>query len=408
MDLELRACQDGDLGAFFDTFGAAFGYDMEGEVREHLARLIGPDRMLCAVDDGEMVGVAGAFRFRLAVPGGELPAAGVTVVGVRPSHRRRGVLTAMMRRQLDDVRRWGEPLAILWASESSIYQRFGYGLATLRARIDIERDRALFRDNPPPVGGVRLVTVEQAAKILPDVYERARQARPGMLDRTATWWKERRLADAQWQREGGGVMFRAVLEVDGRPEAYALYRVHRSWSEAGVPDGWLDVIEAVATSPLATREIWRFLFGVDLVARVKADRLPLDHPLLLMLGEPRRLRLGVLDGIWLRLVDLPSALAGRSYAGAGSLVVDVVDRICPWNSGRWRLTAETNEARVEACPDAADLRLDVGDLGSVYLGGTSFRQLARAGRVEELEPGAIERADALFHSDWAPWCPDDF
>lgn len=408
MDLELRPCRDEDLSAFFDTFGVAFGYDMETEAREHLARAIGPERMLCAVDGAEMVGVAGAFRFRLAVPGGALPAAGVTVVGVRPSHRRRGVLTAMMRRQLDDVRRWGEPLAILWASESSIYQRFGYGLATLRARIDIERDRALFRDTSPPVGRVRMVSVGQAAQILPDVYERARHGRPGMLDRSAFWWKERRLADPQWQRGGGGAMFRVVLDLEQRPEAYALYRVHRSWSEDGVPDGRLEVIEAMATSPPATREIWRFLFGVDLVARVQADRLSADHTLLLMLGEPRRLRLKVSDGIWIRLVDVRGALARRSYAGAGSLVLDVVDQVCPWNAGRWRLAAKPDRAVVESTTEPADLRLDVGDLGAAYLGGVSFRQLLRADRLEESRSGGAARADALFATDAAPWCPDEF
>ena len=407
-EIRVRAVREEDLETFAETNGSAFGFEWDADDWTNVTRLVQPNRMLCAFQGAAMVGVAGALQFSLAVPGGELPTAGVTLVGVRPSHRRRGVLTAMMRHQLDDVRAWGEPLAILWASESNIYHRFGYGLATLRATIDVEPDRATFRAPSLPFGRIRLIPLDEALRILPDLHERARAGSPGTFRRSPTWWTERRLADSARHRRGGGPMFRAALEVDGRAEGYALYRVHSSWGESGLPEGWLDVLEALGTTPLATREIWRFLFGVDLVARVRADRLRPDHPLLLTLAEPRRLRLRLLDGIWLRVVDVRAALGARAYADTGSLIFDLIDPFCPWNAGRWRLEAGPGGARLAPTADPPDLRLDASDLGAAYLGGVSFSQLVRAARVEELRPGAAHRADALFHTPIAPWCPDDF
>jgi predicted acetyltransferase len=203
-------------------------------------------------------------------------------------------------------------------------------------------------------------------------------------------------------------MFRAVLEIDGRLDAYALYRVRSSWSEHGLPEASLEVIEAMATSPLATRELWSFLFGIDLVARVKAYRLPVDHPLPFMLAEPRRLHFALSDWLWLRVVDVRAALAARSYAGDDSVIFELADAFCPWNEGRWRLQAGSGAGQIETTSAPPDLRLDAGDLGAVYLGGVTFSCLARAGRVEELRQGAAERADALFRTERAPWCADFF
>jgi predicted acetyltransferase len=407
--LEIRAGRPDELEVLLATFGSAFGFGrMDDEDRALLEHVLDPGRMLSVTEGQSIVAVAGALAFTLTIPGGDVPVAGVTLVAVRPSHRRRGILSQMMRRQLADIRSWGEPLAMLWASESSIYERFGYGMATLRSTIDIERDRAVFRGNPTPVGLTRLVDVDEALETFPIIHERARPRNPGWVKRSREWWQYRRLADLPRHRGAGGPMFRAVLEIHGKPEAYALYRMHVSWATTGLPDGWLDVLEAVGTSPLATREIWRFLFGIDLINRVRSSRLGPELPLLHQLTEPRRLRMRVFDGIWLRIVELQSALAARSYADAGSLVFELADDVCPWNAGRWRLDAGDGRGRVGGTSEAAELRIEPSDLGAVYLGGVTFAQLGRAGRLEELQPGAIRRADALFRADVAPWCPDDF
>jgi predicted acetyltransferase len=163
------------------------------------------------------------------------------------------------------------------------------------------------------------------------------------------------------------------------------------------------VVEALGDSPRATAAIWRYLLDIDWMAHVRAILLPLDHPLLLLVAEPRRLRLSYRDGLWIRLVDVGAALAARSYATPGSVVIEVVDRFCPWNAGRWRVGEAVGRAASEV-----ELRCDVTALGSAYLGGFTWAQLARALRVEELRPGALAHADALFRSDCAPWCPEIF
>jgi predicted acetyltransferase len=386
---------------FIRLVEAAFGHEPHEDDIERWSRTFEPERMLWVSDGDLKVAAAGAFSFTLTIPGGELPAAGVTAVGVLPSHRRRGILTQMMREQLDDVRSREEPLAILWASEAAIYGRFGYGLATKAAKITVDRDRAVFRDAADPAGTTRLVTLEQAIDILPDVFERIRVRTPGMYARSRTWWEAGMLADPEHARRGAGPLFCCVLELDGEPEAYALFRTKGNWDE-GFPNSTLVVREVMATSPVALREIWRFLLGVDLIARVETWGVPPDYPLFLMLTEPRRLRMTLGDALWVRLVDCEAALGARSYAGGEPVVLDVRDSFCDWNEGVWRLP---DAQRTDEEPD---LRLDAAELGSAYLGGIGFAELARAGLVEELREGGLERADALFRTSVTPWCPEVF
>ena len=195
----------------------------------------------------------------------------------------------------------------------------------------------------------------------------------------------------------------AVAEVDGQVGGYAIYRHHQQF-EHGSTVGKLQVIEAAGDSPAATETLWRYLAAIDWVERMEASLLPVDHELHLLVEQPRRLAMQVSDMLWIRVVDLAAAFAVRSLAGDGAVVVDVADALCPWNAGVWRFAALECE-RVEAEPE---LRLDIRELGSVFLGGFSFSDLARAGHVEELAPGALARADALFATPAKPWCPEIF
>ena len=407
MKLDIRSVRPDEFRTFLETCEAAFGFEVTDEDVERFRRIISPDRMFAAFDDDVMVGTVGAFPFSLTVPGGESAASGVTMAGVLPSHRRRGVLSGLMQAQFADARERQEPLAVLWASEGSIYGRFGYGLATRQCEMSIERDRAVFQGSPPREGRTRLVDTEEAGKVVPDVYERVRRSTPGMFVRTPSWWQAHTLADPEHERRGGGPMFRVVWENEGGAEAYALYRLHGSW-EDGLPASWLQVIEAVATSPTATREIWRFLFGVDLVARVRTHFLALQHPLFHMVSEPRRLRLAVKDGLWLRVVDVPAALEARKYALDGSLTLELSDHLCPDNGGRWRLEVSGSRAHAEPTTARPDLQMTVADLGAVYLGGVGFLELAAAGRVRELSNGSALKANLMFTSEVAPWCAEVF
>ena len=222
-----------------------------------------------------------------------------------------------------------------------------------------------------------------------------------MFARTSTWWQVRALADPEWRRGASGDLQCAVLENEGRPKAYALYRMNSAF-ERGLQTGSVAVIEAMADSPEATRAIWRYLLDIDWMARVKAWLLPLDHPLLLLLAEPRRLGFSIRDGVWVRLLDIETAMSARSYQAHGSVIIAVIDEFCLRNAGCWRI----GSAGVERTDEAPGLRCDISVLGSVYLGGFTWTQLARALRVQELRSGAIAHADNVFQTRSAPWCPE--
>ncbi len=359
------------VGAIGHFFG---GWPTDDEAAERFARNLPLERMHAAWDGERIVGGAGTIPFELTVPGGTLPCAGVTVVGVLPTHRRRGILTAMMREQLDDVRRRGEPLAALWASEETIYGRFGYGVASLGCEVELAHTHNLLRAPTDGSTRTRLVSLEEAKELVPPIYDRVRQQTPGMFSRSATWWENRILADPPERREGAGEKNAAVLELDGRPAGYALYRMTMKW-DGGISIGHAQVIEAMADSAVATRELWRLLLELDWVASTKASLLPVDHPLFLLVRSPRRLRMRVGDGLWCRLVDVGAALSGRSYAADDEIVLEVADDFLPDNAGRWRL-AGGEASRTDA---DADLALNVTELGTVYLGGFTFAELVRAG-----------------------------
>jgi predicted acetyltransferase len=403
MDITVAPCSSHEeLAAALGAIGHYFGHEQTVEGAERFAQWLDVERMHAAREDGAIVGGAGAFSWRLSIPGGDVPAAGVTVVGVLPSHRRRGALTALMRAQLDDCRSRGDAVAHLWASEATIYPRFGYGLASLIGQMTLPRERTAFALPFEPRGEVRLVDADEAMRTFPPLYDEVFARRPGLFSRDRAWWETRRLHDDASRRQGGPLN-RALLELDGRPAGYALYRVAQEWS-GGSSTGTVTVVEAVAPAAAAARELWRWLLDFDWTSRIAADLLPLDHELFLLLAEPRRMGFRLNDGLWVRLVDVGAALSARSFRGGDAVVLDVRDGFCPWNEGRWRVSA----AGVERVTADADLGLDVDALGSVYLGGFTFADLARACRVAELHEGAVARADALFRTDVGPWCAEIF
>ena len=401
MGIEIRNPAEDELRAVMDAGETAFGGEQrEGEF-ERFSKLIPRERWFAAYDGSRPVGTAASFPFRLTVPGGELAAGGVTWVGVLPSHRRRGILTELMKRQIADLRDRGEPLAILYSSEPPIYGRFGYGVVAPAIEMDGETARFSYRDDPGPTGAVRIIDAEEALRILPPVYDTVRREVPGFVARDSDVWKLTRLADPEHWRRGAGRKFFAVIEFDGKPVGYAIYRIKSDWQD-GFSQSQVLLVEAIATSPAATRELYRFIYGIDLVVRVQGRYDP-DSPLFLMVTDPRSLHLKVSEGLWLRFVDLEAALAGRTYAGDDAVVVDVRDSFCPWNAGRWRIGKT-----VERTDDEADLELDTADLASAYLGAFDINELGAAERIRELKPGTLQRASDLFRTARPPYCPEDF
>jgi predicted acetyltransferase len=407
--IEIRHLEPGELAAYWDTAVAAFGWeDPHEDMGVWLGKLFDPERSVGAFDGRVLVGVAGAYPFRMSTPGADVAAAGITLVGVLPSHRRRGILTRMMGTLYDDALAHGEPVALLWASEDPIYQRFGFGMAALLADMDVERHRAVFRENVPPAGRVRMIEMAEALEVLPPIYEQFRQETPGAFARTAAWWEGHRLRDRPEERSGASRLRIGLWELDGAARGYALWRVHPRW-EGSLPRGRLEVLEAVGLDPVATREVWRFLFSIDLVERVTAEHLPVDHPLQYLLAEPRRLGLALTWPLWVRVLDVKAALEARRYAVDGDLVLGVTDVLLPANTGRWLVEVRGGRARCGRTELEVDLEVSANDLGATYFGSTTFAALARAGRVAEgATGGALDRADALFRWGRAPWCPEIF
>jgi predicted acetyltransferase len=398
----------------FDAYAAvpaqAFLDEWPQEERELELTVTEFDRTIAAFDGTRIVGTAGAYTFRMTVPGGTADAAGVSSVSVLPSHRRRGILTEMMRYELADARRRGEPIAILYASESGIYGRFGFGLATWHQRIRIRRGEGrLAPGDVVPMSGqpcLRLAEPGEVRSALAQVFEAVLPATPGMLARTDAWW-EILLSDLPMRRDGMSPL-RCVLAEDATgPRGYALFRTKGTWTD-GLPDGTLQVRELIALDPAATAALWTDLFSRDLVGEVIARNRPVDDPLLAMLADPRRATPLVSDALWVRLIDLPAALAQRMYASAVDIVLDVQDAFMPENAGRWRLTSrgpdDGGNARCERTMAPADLVLSVQALGAGYLGGASFSQLAAAGHISEITPAALTRLAAAMAWDPRPWC----
>lgn len=407
--IDVRVLRPDQWDVFYDRLERAFGGPPEPEEERRLwQRITDPERMIAAWEGTELVGTAGAFSFRMTLPGGasaDVP--GVTMVSVQPTHRRRGVLTAMMRRQLDDFRERGEPVAVLTASEPAIYGRFGYGVATRQLRGRVDTTRAAFHA-PEGVDRVRfrLVAPAEAVADCERVYGQLVSRRPGMLARMPGWEQEPVL-DPPAGRDGAGPLLCVLAEVDGEVRGYARYATHPGWAPTG-PDGTVRLRDIEALDPVTYAALWRYLAGIDLMTRITFWNRPMDDALVQLASDIRRCDLSFRDGLHLRLVDLPAALSARTYAAPVDVVLDVDDPFCPWNSGRWRLTGDTKGAGCVRTDDAAELALNVRELGAAYLGGPSLRSMAGAGLVTELREGALAQASAAFRSDAEPWLPHRF
>ncbi|MDG4764584.1 GNAT family N-acetyltransferase [Solwaraspora sp. WMMD406] len=389
-----------DFAPALDLLHAAFHNNPDPDLTEIERGVYEPARSLAVVDDGRIVGHAGAYTRELTVPGAVVPAAHVTMVAVAATHRRRGLLTRLMRRQLRQVRDQGrEPIAVLWASEGRIYPRFGYGLAAERLIFDIDlRELRL----PADAGDARLRSgdPDELRPEMATVYERLRPGRPGWSSRDDRWWRNV-LADPPARRESQTALRAVLHDGPGGVDGYALWRSRGGWDTRG-PKAHVQVIEVAATEPPAYLALWRFLTTIDLSRSVGYSFGAVDEPLIQLVDEPRQLGATLADSLWVRLVDVAAALEARRYAAAVDLVIDVTDPLVPENTGRWRLTGDRERARCVPSTEPSDLACDVRDLGAVYLGGSSLRSLADAGLIRELRHGAVAEATIAFGWDRSP------
>ncbi|MGA5797906.1 GNAT family N-acetyltransferase [Streptomyces cellulosae] len=406
---ELRSLRPDEWDSAYGNLLRAFGGLTEADEERQLWRSITEfGRFLAAWDGDRCVASGGAFSFRLTVPGGaSVPTAGVTMVSVAATHRRRGLLTAMMRRQLDDIRSWGEPLAVLTASEPAIYGRFGYGAATfqLDAEIDTVRAGLTVPDGTDDVR-LRYADPAEALDVCEAVYAQLVPGRPGMPARRPGW-ERMGVLDPESRRGGASPLQCVVAERDGATVGYTRFRVKPHWGPGG-HDGEVVLSALDALDPAAAAALWRFLFDLDLTSSLRVRGRPVDDAWQYLVRDVRRCRPALRDALYLRPVEVGAALEARTYRTPVDVVLEVEDAFCPWNTGRWRLSGDAKGAVCEPTRDAADLALSVRELGAAYLGGVSLTALAAAGRVRELRDGALAEASVAFGSDPAPWLPHGF
>jgi predicted acetyltransferase len=404
--IDVRPITDGELGSYIRAMWAGFGraHATDEDVEKRREAVTPLERTLACFDGDDVVGTARSYATGLTVPGGSVTAAAVTNVTVLPTHRRRGLLTSLMRLQLDQVAEAKEPVAILIASESTIYGRFGYGPATTNASIEIHQAAAAFA-GPRPPGRVHLDDRDSARKAMPEVYERFQAGQPGAIDRNGRWWDLALRYLTGFMPGDTDERFRAVYrDADGRAEGYALYRLDEKW-EGHHPASTLSVDDMVATTPAAYHALWRHVLEVDLVRTVKAGERPWREPLPWLLTDPRQVRAeSTNDFLWVRVMDVRAALAARRYASSDRLVVEVVDGFRPDDGGRFALEGGPDGASCKRVRNRPDLVLPTQVLGASYLGEPAFADAAAAGRVEERTPGAVARAEAMFGWTPRPWC----
>jgi len=409
MATDLRVLRQDEWNVWYDNLLRAFGGTAESPEERELWRTLTPfDRSIGVWDGNDCVGTAGAFDFRVTVPGGaSVPAAGITMVGVAPTHRRRGILTSMMRRQLDDIRSWGEPLAVLTASEPHIYGRFGYGIGTHQLSFEIETSRVRL-SVPPGTDDVSLRYADPAEALdaCEAVYARLVPQRPGMLARQPGWDRAM-LLDPEDRRDGATALQCVLAERDGETVGYTRYRIKSGWTPAGA-NGTVILEDLDALDPAAHAALWRFLFDIDLTSNLTARQRPVDEAWQYLVSDFRRCNARLKDTLHVRLIDVGAALEARTYQAPMDVVFEVEDAFCPWNEGRWRLTGDAKGASCGRTNDTADLVLSVRELGAAYLGGVSLAALGAAGRVRELRQGALAETALAFSSAVAPWLPHGF
>ena len=395
--IELRNITPDEFERWMSTESRAHGNRLNHDP-EHLRPRFDLSRSIAVFEDGQIVGGCHSHLLEMSIPGGTSAVAGVSNVEVQPTHTRRGIMTQMMRHQIDGIHERGEPLAALFATESGIYGRFGYGIGAVHEQWSIEKRHSTYDRRHDSPGRLEFVAPVDIMNKLPEVSRRGTQGRPAVFQRAMHHWEDAANDPIHSQGGSGGVFYVAYVE-DGRIDGYASYRTQRPT---------VTVNELVATTREASAALWRFCFDLDLYERTEAARRPTDDPLPWMLADPRRLQRSARDGLWVRVVDVRAALEQRGYATSDRLVLEIRDDFCDWNQGCWSLEMSSEGGVARSVTGGADLSIDVSALASVYLGAASFDTLQQAGLVDEATSGAVQRADRAFAVALKPWTPYNF
>lgn len=401
----LRPVSSDEFETWARMIANTYGQDRRDADLQNERSTLELDRTIAAFDGDAPVAGAAIYTRSMTIPGAMQPIAAVTWVGVAPTHRRRGILTSMMRKQFIDLHEsGGEPIAALNASEATIYGRFGYGITSRAARLEGEKRSMQFRpDIDVGQGTIRLLSRNEARPLIEKVYDTVRIGSVGWLDRPGKFWNAR-LYDEEHLRDGATSLRLAVHEEpDGAVTGYAIYRLK---SEGDDSDGksTVQIKELTATTQQAYAALWRFLIGIDLHQWISYEG-SLDEPLQHLLLDVRAVRSTLFDRLWVRLVDVDRALVTRRYTTPLDMVFEVEDTFCPWNARRYRLQADGDSVACERTRASADLQLSSTELGAIFLGGTTLASLAAAGRIKELRSGAVARCTVAFRGEREPFYP---
>jgi predicted acetyltransferase len=405
---KLTYLEEADTEAFLAAVLRGFHDDFNPDLWEPFQKVQERDRAFGFTIDGRWIATCGAYSRSMTVPGGRVPTAAVTVVTVSPTFRRRGLLTAMMKHQLEDIHRRSEPVALLWASESLIYGRFGYGHATPRLRISGQTPSTAFLPGVD-LGGGSVGEVERdewLAAAIP-LYDRLLAQRPGSLNRDANWWQVRVHDPEPWRRGAAALRFALHYDRSGQVDGFASFRVKGGDAGDG-PAAEVQVADIEAGEPSAYAALWRFLLDLDLVRTFTRQNAPVDEPLRYLVADSRMIATELTDSTYARLVDVPAALEARTYAADLDVVMEVSDSLLPHNDSAFRLRAGPDGAEASATRRRADVSLSVRDLGAIYLGGTQLSSLHAAGLVAEHTTGTVAAITAAFSAPRPPFCPDQF
>ncbi|MDQ6899529.1 MAG: GNAT family N-acetyltransferase [Candidatus Dormibacteraeota bacterium] len=400
---ELRVLREAELAAYVIQCGQTFGGSTP-KPEEVEAKVNGLEQERCwgYFDAGELFATAGAYSLQLSLPGGfALPTAGISAVTVLPTHRRQGALTDMMRQLLRQAAAREEPIAALYASEGAIYGRFGFGIASYRADLELARGRSAMKVQPE-LGGIQYHQPTAALEVLLDIERRFVLGQPGAIASPRSFW-EHLLADHESDRRGYSNLYLALQAPGTEFAGFALYRKDMRWTVHS-PDGRLHVVALLGLAADTRAALWRHLLDIDLMSQLCAPSQPLDSPLRHLLQDPHALIQNVSPQLWLSLLDVPRALAGRRYQIPGRLRLEVKAGFWHEGAGVFALEGGPDGAACSRTGETADLVLPGQSLAAAYLAGTSFTNLHRAGLVEESRPGVLALADAMFGWPIQPWC----
>lgn len=406
--ITFRPVTEDEYPSFARAVVEGFSEDLaDDDFADHLKTLLPPERTIAAFQGSEIVGTIAGYDLELTIPGGCLAMEGTTVVTVFPTHRRMGLMQEMMGLHLDGAAKNGVALAGLWASDSAIYGRYGYGAATYAETVTMNSRDVMFREDVA-IGRVRRVSVEEATGVLPPIFDAVLARTPGMLARTSDSWKVEVLHDATWRRRGRTSLRVVVHEGADGPDGYAIYRQKSGERGDGHANGTVHVSEVITATDQAHASLWSYLTRVDGCPNVRWWNFALEDPLPMKLKEPRKLtREKRFDALWILILDVVAALEARTYGYEDSLRFTVANAFRKDVEGSYEIVIERGIGSCIRVEGDTEIEIDLDVLGALYLGGGDAHAYAAAGRIRA-DTGAVGRLHALFHTARVPWCNQVF